>query len=206
MKFTTFTAGALAAIFLPRVLAEDVTLFQLVEEPPSTTDSVIRSGYSIGITPISVEKSGETVYVAAEAHSKAVYTNRLMTLTLIPSPTTVTYTFRADASRYHLALETNVSGVKGTREDDCTTDPSTGKMVCVVRVIGKNDRTTQSVVATVTGTGAPWFTVTGVENLNLPTVDSGALPKAYHGEGGGGRMLAMLGLPVLGVLTGVLLL
>ncbi|TEB12324.1 hypothetical protein FA13DRAFT_1748513, partial [Coprinellus micaceus] len=121
MKFTTFTAGALAAIFLPRVLAEDVTLFQLVENPFHD-----RLRHPLG---------GET---------QTVYTNRLMTLTLIPSPTT-----------------TNVSGVKGTREDDCTTDPSTGKMVCVVR----------SVVATVTGTGAPWFTVTGVENLNLPTVD-----------------------------------
>ena len=79
-------------LVLPRVLAEDVTLFQLVEDPPSTTDGVVRSGYTVDITPVSVEKSGETVYVAVEAQSKAVYTNRVNTLTLIPSPTTVTCT------------------------------------------------------------------------------------------------------------------
>ena len=78
---------------LPRILAEDVTLYQLAADPPSTTDSVIRSGYSIGITPVSVEKSGETAYVAAEAQSRAVYTNRFTTLTLVPSPTTVTCAF-----------------------------------------------------------------------------------------------------------------
>ncbi|KAJ3519856.1 hypothetical protein NMY22_g13009 [Coprinellus aureogranulatus] len=201
MKYTKAVVGAFAGVFLHGALAADVTLYQL-DEAPATTEGIVRSGHSISITPVAVEQSGETVYVAVEAQSKAVYTNRFRTVTLVPSPTTATYTFEAGATHYHLALETSVDGARGTRDDDCTFGGD-GSMVCQVKVVVGNSQTTLSIAATSTGLAKPWYTISNVENLALPTTSSSAI-SAVH-DTGMSRMATFL-LPAMGLLTGVLLL
>ncbi|KAJ3518322.1 hypothetical protein NMY22_g13737 [Coprinellus aureogranulatus] len=199
MKYTGVLVCAFAGIFLPRALATDVTLFQL-DEHPSTTEGIVREGLSLTITPVSVETSGETVYVAVEAQSKAFYTNRFQTVTIVPSPTTHTYTFEADSTHYHFAVETIVNGAQGHSDEDCTIGGDRS-MVCQVMVVVGNSLTTLSIPATSTGLAKPWYTISNVENLALPTPSNAAL-SAVHGTG---TWMAML-LPTMGLFTGALLL
>jgi len=44
-------------------------------------------------------------------------------------------------------------------------------MVCQVKLVGNNSRTTVTFELTTTGAPRPWYTVVGGKNLKLPTVN-----------------------------------
>ncbi|RXW16030.1 hypothetical protein EST38_g9830 [Candolleomyces aberdarensis] len=170
MKAVASFSVILAAL-LPAALATDVTLWQLAEG--TSSPNAIVSGLSVEISPVAVQTDGQTVYVAKEAKSLMVVQSGAFTSTLVATPTTDTFTFRADASRYHLALKTQTAGVQAERTDDCTLRDD-GSLVCSVKLVAESGGQKATVAVTTTGSPAPWYTISNVESLNLPTQASAA--------------------------------
>ncbi|KAJ2919797.1 hypothetical protein MD484_g533, partial [Candolleomyces efflorescens] len=170
MKAAAALTAILAAV-LPAALATDVTLWQLAEG--TGAPNAIVSGLSVEISPVAVQTDGQTVYVAKEAKSLLVVTTAGFTSTLVATPTTNTFTFRADASRYHLALQTTTQGVKAERTDECNLRED-GSLVCAVKLVAESGNQKATVAVTTTGSPTPWYTISNVESLNLPTQGSSA--------------------------------
>ena len=80
----------LISLVLPAALASDVTLWQLAEETGSPGTVFMAPGFSVEISPISVQTDGQTVYVAKEAKSLIVAQSGAFTTTILATPTTNT--------------------------------------------------------------------------------------------------------------------
>ncbi|RXW16031.1 hypothetical protein EST38_g9831 [Candolleomyces aberdarensis] len=171
MKAVASFSVILAALLIPAALATDVTLWQMAEA--TSSPSVIISGLSYDVSPVAVQTDGQTIYVAKEVKSLVVVEAGAFTTTLLPTPTTNTFTYRADASRYHIAIQTQTGGVRAELRDDCTLKDD-GSLVCSYKVIGESGALKTTIEKTSTGSPRPWYTISNVESLNLPTQASAA--------------------------------
>ncbi|KAJ2933711.1 hypothetical protein H1R20_g3348, partial [Candolleomyces eurysporus] len=170
MKAVASFSVILAAL-VPAALATDATLWQMAEgtSPPNP----ITSGRSFEVSPVAVQTDGQTIYVGKAVQGPIVVQTGSITATLVPTPTTNTFTFRADASRYHMAIQTQTGGVRGEFKEDCTLRDD-GNLVCSAKLIAESGAQKTTVAVTQTGSPVPWYTISNVESLNLPTQASAA--------------------------------
>ncbi|EAU80744.1 hypothetical protein CC1G_04854 [Coprinopsis cinerea okayama7 len=140
----------------------------------------------VQVAPVAVGGDGATFYRAVEAQSivASVRGDQLATVHL-PTPTTNTYTFRADASRIHqkATSQSMIAGVTAaiSYSSDCTHDVDSdtpveeGVMVCNVKLEASAQVNKQAIITTsegvVTGVPTPWATVVNSEGLVLPSAE-----------------------------------
>lgn len=72
-----------------------------------------------------------------------------------------------------MALQTTDGGVSAERTDDCNLRED-GSLVCSIKVVGESGNQKATVAVTTTGSPTPWYTISNVESLNLPTQGSSA--------------------------------
>ncbi|RXW12998.1 hypothetical protein EST38_g12856 [Candolleomyces aberdarensis] len=166
MKAVASFSVILAVILIPAALATDVTLWQMAE--CTSSPKAIVSGLSYEVSLVAVQTDGQTIYVVKEAIILVVVRTGGFTSTLIPTPTTNTFAYRADASRYRVAFQTQIGEVRAEKSDDCILRDD-GSLVCSVKVIGESGALKTTIAATTTGSPRPLYTISDVESLNLPT-------------------------------------
>ncbi|KAF8148040.1 hypothetical protein B0H34DRAFT_803167 [Crassisporium funariophilum] len=174
-SFVVFVIGFGVAL----VEGIDVTVFGVV--PPQTTDTTIVSGTLLGVEAVGTVNGGaETVYRASEVNSLIVYKNSITTQTYLSTPSTVSYTFRADASRLWFEQDVDVAGQRGLihRKDACVLDGQGGGS-CQQQIIYvvNNGQETVTATAAYTGLAKPLYTITGVDaktltGITLPTASA----------------------------------
>ncbi|KAH6903705.1 hypothetical protein BKA70DRAFT_1110656, partial [Coprinopsis sp. MPI-PUGE-AT-0042] len=171
-----------------------VTFFDV---PWPTTGTVVEGQSVIGISPISVDQAGATHYVYSMAASLVDTAS-----TRVFAATTVTRTFKADATReVHEYTSTFWTGDIVYEDIYECVHYKDDKSVCVKREIGKQAGATITVSdLTVTGTRTPWATVTNVEAA-LPASDSnGGANRAFAHANLAGVVITSIGLGVALVL------
>ncbi|TFK19738.1 hypothetical protein FA15DRAFT_600963, partial [Coprinopsis marcescibilis] len=149
----------------------ELTLHELDPTPTALDQTVIHSGEYQGITPVSVNAAGATVYVGTRINSYHYVENANTTATQLSTPVAKEITFTADASRYYEAYPTtNSAGIVGEAVTDCTYLPD-GLVSCNhrVEVVVEGERTTTVLDHHTTGRARPFATITDPDELNLPT-------------------------------------
>ncbi|KAG2008162.1 hypothetical protein CC2G_013621 [Coprinopsis cinerea AmutBmut pab1-1] len=197
---------ALLASSLSAVLAHGdpqvVTVYDMDPTPTGTAETYLASGTFLGVSPIAVDQEGATVYVATRVNSLVYVEKADQTSTLLATPTTTEYTFRADASRYYHAFPTTRGTVSAEDITECFYEDD-GSIRCSHKVVVDNNGQPSTAVSHhTTGTQRPIATISDVENLALPTEgadeDDGEESGAVRGRAG------VVGLVIAG-LAGLLL-
>ncbi|EAU86604.1 hypothetical protein CC1G_07800 [Coprinopsis cinerea okayama7 len=149
----------------------------------------------LGIEPISIDGSGATHYVVSQ-----VWTS--------PSaePSTHTFTFLADATRrqfFLTQLPATTGGPTKVHDLECINDED-GSISCIRREVEhvSGQPVSTSVLTTQPGRTEPWYTVTNVEEYNLPT-PTGERPTTFADSGARSGIIGV-GLTILAVVPGII--
>ncbi|KAJ2933744.1 hypothetical protein H1R20_g3350, partial [Candolleomyces eurysporus] len=198
--FAYAVAAALAA------LAADVTLVMLDDAPPAG-QTLIASGTTLGASPVAVDQNSATIYAVSQVNSLLVYQDATTTATLLSTPVTETFTYRADASRYAAAMATKApSGVEAGILETCQKQAD-GSLVCgQVFAVGQSQVGGVALIGATTGSAKPFATISNVESLRLPTTSiAEASVETGTPRSAGSRVQVGVFLSAVGVLAGALL-
>ncbi|KIK00442.1 hypothetical protein K443DRAFT_679161 [Laccaria amethystina LaAM-08-1] len=155
------------------VFALDVTLYG-VEASQSVGNfaTTVSAGTVLGALPVGVANDGATVYVVTEVQSLLVYQNTQTTQTVLSTPTTVTYNFKADSTKVEQDIVVTFSGVVGVGYASCVLDGDGGGQCgaeIIADVAGVNNPITV-LSTTYTGKAQPFFTLNNVQTQGLPSL------------------------------------
>ncbi|EAU86611.1 hypothetical protein CC1G_07807 [Coprinopsis cinerea okayama7 len=181
----TVLSFSLLLALLPFTIAEDVTLFYPATPAPTGLTQHIVSATVLGVSPLSVDDDGFTHYAATQVQSVGFWRLPETTTTYLTTPTTFTYTFKADASRYHATEEiiptptlsqsgvpaAATSAARAHSVQECTSFDN-GTMSCSIEVLGaplSPSGTSETVYATSwLGQREPFATISNIETFNIP--------------------------------------
>lgn len=181
-----------------------VTLYGVeVPQPVGKFATTVSAGTVLGASPIGVANDGGTVYVITEVQSLMVYQNTQTTQTVLSTPTTITYNFKADSTKVEQDIAVTFSGVVGLGRASCLLDGDGGGQ-CGAEIIadlaGVNNPMT--VLSTsYTGKAQPFFTLNNVQtrgmsslgdwSFSVPSPASQTTPRATNSSGSSFRPRAM---------------
>ncbi|EAU86593.2 hypothetical protein CC1G_07789 [Coprinopsis cinerea okayama7 len=213
------TLGSLALFLFAAPLAFSADADVITAFGPATTQEAVAgsthgelrhilSGSHLGASPLSVDDEGLTHYAASHVYSFGVVEEPTTTTTYLTTPTTLSYTFRADASRYFNegpvrgAISTGAPGEEDTvfpeiegsrRTNQCVIQPGdSGLAVCeeeVVIPLPEDLGTGMITIIHRTYSGTPRPLYTGPAKLE-DLEDSGARSVVSMGGAGVGGWIA----------------
>jgi len=158
-------AFAAISLSLARLVAADVTIdgFSAVDTATSGATEIV-SATIAGITSLSVQANGATVYAETEVESLAEIVVGTSTITFVSEPTTLVFTFAEDASLYSASIPSTMTlpgagGVVSAGQEVVCTGTAGAPVTCVEEVVQSAGGIPEAATVTYSAVRTPIFTI-----------------------------------------------